>query len=547
ALGWEVGAIYSIHPKGETLQLDAFWHASDVQVPRFESRTRGERFQSGVGLPGRIWKSGEPAWIGDVTQDGNLPRRAAALEDGLRGALGFPILEGETVSGVVEFFSREVRPPDADLHRTFAALGRQIGQFTARRRAEAARATVEAQLRQSQKMDAIGRLAGGVAHDFNNLLSGILGFSDLLLLKLGETDPLAVYAKEIYRAGERAAGLTRQLLTFSRKDILQPAVLDPNVVVQGMEGMLRRLIGEDIDFATALQPRIGRVKADPGQMEQVVLNLVVNARDAMPKGGKLTIETADVELDERYAQEHAGVRQGLYVQLAVSDTGTGMDAETRGRLFEPFFTTKEKGKGTGLGLSTVYGIVQQAGGSVGVYSEPGRGTTFKVYLPRVEAEAGARRPAAATVRETRGTETVLIVEDEGVVRALARELLGLAGYTLLEAQNGGEALLASERHAGPIHLLVTDVVLPQLGGRELAERFMSGYTTDTVVRHGVLEGEIHFLQKPFSTKVFLNKVREVLDAPRRGGAGPGGGAGGGAGAERGVADARGAGGGAGGP
>ena len=389
------------------------------------------------------------------------------------------------------------------------------------------RKTLEEQLRQSQKMEAVGQLAGGVAHDFNNLLTAITGYSDLAIRRLKAEDPLRHHIEEIKKAGERAAALTRQLLAFSRKQVLQPRVLDLNAVVSEMEKMLRRLIGEDMEFRTALASDLGSIKADPSQIEQVLLNLCVNARDAMPGGGKLTIETSNVYLDEEYASRHVGVGSGDYVMLAVSDTGCGMDDETLAHIFEPFFTTKEMGKGTGLGLSTVYGIVQQSGGSVWVYSEVGRGTTFKVYLPRVGEDAREYRRSASPEESARGTETILLAEDDELVRRLAREVLEMYGYGVLEAANGGAALLICERHAGPIDLLVTDAIMPEMSGRELSERlsslrprmkvlYMSGYADTAVVHQGVLDEWANFIQKPFTPDALTRKVRELLDAPPAG-------------------------------
>lgn len=385
---------------------------------------------------------------------------------------------------------------------------------------------LEEQYRQAQKMEAIGRLSGGVAHDFNNLLVVINGYSELLLNRhLEPTSPLREPVEQIRDAGKRAAGLTRQLLAFSRQQVLQPQILDLNAVVTDVEQMLGRLIGEDVNLLTALDPELGQVTADAGQIEQILMNLAVNARDAMPRGGNLTIETANIDLDETYPRRLAGVAPGPYVMLAVSDTGIGMDEETQSHIFEPFFTTKELGRGTGLGLATVYGIVKQSGGEVWVYSELGRGTSFKIYLPRLGRKAstlGAEPDAAPKMPV--GTETVLLVEDEEIVRSLAREVLEMTGYTVLEAGNGREALAVAEQHPEPIHLLLTDVVMPQINGREVAERlaaahpqmkvlYVSGYTDQTIARHGVLEAGLFFLQKPFSPSTLAQKVREVLDAP----------------------------------
>jgi hypothetical protein len=382
---------------------------------------------------------------------------------------------------------------------------------------------LEEQLTQSQKMEAIGRLAGGMAHDFNNILMVIIGYSEFLLDRYrDELDPLHKELEQIRRAGERAAALTRQLLAFSRKQVLQPQVLDLNLVVADMVKMLQRLIGEDIDLNIALEPALGHVEADPNQIEQVILNLVVNARAAMPQGGKLTIETANVELDEMYAQWHPEARSGSYVMLAVSDTGYGMDAATKAHLFEPFFTTKAQGQGTGLGLATVYGIVKQSGGDIWVYSEPGKGATFKIYLPRIEESVGAPQSNPARAELPQGWETILLVEDEDGVRELIRTLLQSSGYTVLAAANGGEALLICEKYSGPIHLLITDVVMPHMSGHELGERlallrpglrtlYMSGYTDEVVVHYGMLGPSLFFLQKPFTQADLKHKVRKVLD------------------------------------
>jgi len=385
------------------------------------------------------------------------------------------------------------------------------------------RVQLEQQLRQAQKMEAVGRLAGGIAHDFNNILTAITGYADLLLEDLAATDPRRQDADEIHKAADRAAGLTRQLLAFSRQQVLQPTVLEVNKLVADLEKMLRRLLGEDVELSTRLAPTTGRVKADPGQLEQVIMNLAVNARDAMPNGGKLTLETGNVNLDEAYAADHYPARAGPFVMLAVSDTGIGMSEETQAHMFEPFFTTKEKGKGTGLGLATVYGIIKQSGGFIWVYSEVGHGTTFKLYLPRVEELAErASAPAQAPARPVRGTETVLVVEDEAPVRNVARQVLERHGYTVLEAPSAEAALDLATRYTGTIHLLLTDVVMPGLNGRELASRladlrpdarviFMSGYTDDAVTRHGVLEPGSAYVQKPFTPDAIARRVREVLD------------------------------------
>lgn len=380
----------------------------------------------------------------------------------------------------------------------------------------------EEQLRMSQKLEAIGQLAGGVAHDFNNLLTVITGYSDLVLARLEDSDDNRPKIEEIKRAAQRASSLTRQLLAFSRKQVLQPKLFNLNDLVADMTKMLQRLIGENIQMNTCFAQETP-INADPGQIEQVLMNLVVNARDAMPNGGRVSIETSQVEIDETYASTHLHMAPGSYVMLAVSDTGKGMDAETQKHVFEPFFTTKELGKGTGLGLSTVYGIVKQSGGSIWVYSEPGLGTVFKVYLPLASAKAAESTVDQTESRIPRGNETIMIVEDEPQIRDLTLECLTHCGYNVLTAADGTEALQLIKGTERPVNLIVSDVVMPKMSGRELAERvaqirpltkvlFISGYTNDAIVNHGVLDGGMWFLQKPFAFDALARRVREVLDS-----------------------------------
>jgi two-component system, cell cycle sensor histidine kinase and response regulator CckA len=380
---------------------------------------------------------------------------------------------------------------------------------------------LEEQFRQAQKMDAVGRLAGGIAHDFNNLLTGILGYTELVFRRLRGDDPGRELLAEVLKLGDRATNLIRQLLVFSRKQELQPQVVSLNAVLGELSKLLGRLIGEDVELALVPGDDLGPAKVDPGQFEQAVINLAVNARDAMPRGGRLVIETRNAELGEG----HAEARPGRYVLVAVSDTGHGMDEATKARVFEPFFTTKESGKGTGLGLAMVYGFVTQSGGHIEVESEPGRGTTFKVYLPRAEEATPTARPAPDLLKVLGGNETVLLVEDEDTVRALSRLVLQSNGYTVLEARNGQEAVWVAQQHQGPIHLLVTDLVMPRMSGRQLADLlaqprpqmrvlFMSGHTDEALLRHGVVEGSVAFLQKPFHPTALARKVREVLDGGR---------------------------------
>jgi two-component system cell cycle sensor histidine kinase/response regulator CckA len=417
-------------------------------------------------------------------------------------------------AGATDFVAKE--RPDRLVPALLRAV-REAEERTERKR-------LESQLLQSQKLEAVGQLAAGVAHDFNNLLNVITGYSELLLRSLPAQGTDRERTEQIRRAADRGAGLTRQLLAFSRRQVLEPRVLDLNAALADVQSMLARLIGEHIKIVTSFDPALGHVFADPGQMEQVLVNLVVNARDAMPAGGALVLETSNADLDDSYVRTHPGSRAGTYVRLAVSDTGHGMDAATASRIFEPFFTTKPRGKGTGLGLATVHGIVQQSGGHVDVYSERGHGTTFKIYLPRVDASD--ERPAEeGTHAEARGgTETIVLVEDEDGLRALIREVLEDAGYRVVEAADPERGLAAVRAHPKGIDLLMTDVILPQMRGNELADRvrkispsarvlFMSGYTDEAIGQHAVLTPGAQFLQKPFALSALLAKVRAVLEAP----------------------------------
>jgi nitrogen-specific signal transduction histidine kinase len=382
------------------------------------------------------------------------------------------------------------------------------------------RRVLEDQFRQAQKMEAVGRLAGGVAHDFNNLLMVISGYAEVILANLDLGHPLHEKGRAIQLAADRATTLTRQLLAFSRKQLLELKVVDVNAIVHDMERLLRPLIGENVEFVTNLAPDAAHTRADAGQLEQVLMNLVVNAKDAMPGGGKITVQTQNIVVDETHRGAQTFIRPGRYVMLSVSDNGMGMDKETQSRIFEPFFTTKEKGKGTGLGLSTVYGIVKQSGGYVMVQSEERRGTTFQIYLPRVDGVA-EKHAAPVAHAALGGTETVLLVEDEESVRQLVRETLDAKGYTVLEAENGEAGVAAAAQHDGPIALVITDVVMPGMGGRELVKNlvqtrpetkvlYLSGYTEDAILSEGTIENGAAFLQKPFTLQNLSRKVREVL-------------------------------------
>jgi signal transduction histidine kinase len=404
--------------------------------------------------------------------------------------------------------------------------------LTALKRSETEKEKVEAlealrqsqeELRQAQKLEAIGQLAGGIAHDFNNLLTVIGGYCELLLRAAELDESAREKIEEVKSAAERASSLTRQLLAFSRKQVLKPELLDPNSLVEGIGKMLRRLIGEDVEVITSLTPDVGTINADPSQIEQVLINLVVNARDAMPNGGTIIIETANVELDQAYSDMHIAVNPGPYIMLAVSDTGTGMDAETVKHMFEPFFTTKELGRGTGLGLSTIYGIVKQSGGNIWVYSELGKGTTFKIYLPLADNDqaksSASKQPQKAV---TTANETILLVEDEEIVRKLTGEILKATGYKVLLAKNGQEAIEICQAYGGTIDLMLTDVVMPGMNGKMVADNlkpfrpemqvlFMSGYTDDSIIHHGVLDPGTNFLDKPFTVDALTSKVRETLN------------------------------------
>jgi len=462
-----------------------------------------------------------------LLQGPNTDRKALAdLRDALeRSEPHRTELLNYTKDGVPYWIEIDVTPvtDESGALTHFIAVQRDVtGQ---RRSAEALRASEE-RFRQAQKMEAIGTLAGGVAHDFNNLLSVILSYTSLMLGGLAPVDPLRLDLLEVQKAGRRAADLTRQLLAFSRKQILQPAVVDINAIVETARKMLGRVVGEDIELLLITQPDAGKIFGDPGQIEQVIMNLVVNARDAMPDGGTLTIETSSVVLDDAYAAAHAGATPGAYVLLVVTDTGVGMDQATRERSFEPFFTTKGLGHGTGLGLSTVYGIVQQSGGHIWLNSAPGHGTTFNIYLPRTDRIEGPAASEPESGQSLRGTETILLVEDEDAVRDIMRTILRRSGYHILEAQNGGEAFLQCEQFKATIHLLITDVVMPRMSGKQLAERlavlrpemrvlFVSGYAEGTIVHQGVLDAGVAFLPKPILPDALLIKVRRLLNSSVR--------------------------------
>ncbi len=474
--------------------------------------------------PGYTLLMKEPVIMDDLGCEGGFRAPALLEEHGAVSGVRVIIPGGEKPYGLLGVYSTRRRQFSRDDTHFLQSVANLLAAAIQRQETQQALHEAEAKFLQAQKMEAIGRLAGGVAHDFNNLLTAITGFAELGLAHVGKEDPLRRDLDEIRKAGERAARLTRQLLAFSRRQVMQPRVLDLGNLVADLSKMLRRVIGEDIELVALTEPELGRVHADPGQLEQVIMNLAVNSRDAMPQGGKLIIEASNVELTDPYARNHPAVKPGHYVVLAVSDTGCGMDRETQAHIFEPFFTTKGPRGGTGLGLATVYGIVKQSDGNIWVYSEPGRGTSFKIYLPRVDRPADALPAGEVPILSEQGTETVLLAEDDVLVRDLIQEILTKQGYRVLASADCRQAAQIAQRHHGPIHILITDVVMPEVNGRELAAQihavrpetkvlYMSGYSDDAIVRHGVVDPGATLLEKPFTAQALARKVRAVLGAP----------------------------------
>lgn len=476
------------------------------------------------GIAGAVFASGNPEVISTVQQDARHYSATDALTGyQSRNMIVVPLKRhGGNPIGVIEILNKTKGSVNRDDLDTLVVISAIAAAAIEQSKAFEALRVKDVQLQQAQKMEAVGRLAGGVAHDFNNLLTVIRGYSELIVMAVERNAPVRTHAEEVLKAADRAAGLTSQLLAFSRKQVLELRIVRLNEVVANVEKLLRRLIGEDIQLVTTVGPNLGWVKADPGQMEQVLINLAVNARDAMPQGGALTIGIAHSELDETFTRRYLDFQPGMYCVLSVTDSGCGMNKDTLSKLFEPFFTTKEPGKGTGLGLSIVHGIVKQSRGHILVSSEPGLGTTFNIYLPCVEAPAEVGSSPEAVSAASLGTETVLVVEDEGQVRTLECGILEANGYHVLAASHGGEALRICQDYPGTIHLLVTDLILPQLNGRELARQvvpirpsmkvlYVSGYPDETLVTAGVVRSKVTFLQKPFASDALLRSVRNVLD------------------------------------
>jgi two-component system cell cycle sensor histidine kinase/response regulator CckA len=518
-----VCAVMLLDPDGARLRRGAAPSLSDEYVRAIDGLAIGAL----AACCGTAAYLKQPVMVADIARDARWDAYGElAVAHGLRACWSTPVLAADgTVLGTFAMYFRERGTPDQAERRVFERATHIARMAIERVRAEEALRQTEDQLRHAQRIEALGQLAGGVAHDFNNLLTVISGRAEIAQRKVDPGGPIQKDIDLIHKTAERAAALTGQLLAFSRKQLLQPRILDPALIVGGMAPMLHRLIGEDIDLRIDLGAALGYIRADQAQIEQVILNLVVNARDAMPDGGELRLSVDRIELDEAFGRRHPGARHGRHVRITVTDTGSGMSADTRSHLFEPFFTTKERGKGTGLGLSTVYGIVRQHGGYIVAESEPGQGSTFTIYLPSTEGAPDENRTEAGRPRERGGSETILLVEDEEDVRGLARDVLENVGYRVLEAASGAEALRMAAEYPDAIHALVSDVVMPEMGGAELAQRlvatrpevkvlYMSGYTGDALSKHGILDRAANLLQKPFATDALVHRVRDVLEAPQ---------------------------------
>jgi len=517
--GWTVGALWLVDTQQRALRCNALWHPSGRQTELFAQAYRGLLLRTDTGLAGRAWHRQAPAFSPDILNEAAFPAPDAARHAGLHGAIAFPIHTGKEILGIMEFFTVDVLHPDAARLERVAELGAMISQFLSRK-------DLERQLRQAQKMEALGRMAGGVAHDFNNLLTIINSWAELLMDEPGLTSRAQRGMTQIKDAGNKAAGLTRQLLAFTRHQVVERQPLSLNDRVTDIVELMKRVIGEDIHLVLTLDPTLGRVKADPGQIEQVVMNLVVNARDAMPHGGRLELETGEVLISHSDPFWPDPVPPGPYVSLMVRDTGCGMSAETLAHVFEPFFTTKELGKGTGLGLSTVYGIVRQSGGTVGIASEVGKGTSFTVYLPRLGDDPDSARVMPQPKPASEQSETILLVDDNEMVRGLAHTVLVGEHYHVLAARSGEEALEMARRQGRHIALLVTDMVMPGMGGAQLAHELQalqpdikiiltSGYSDRDETLLKTFDTQVAFLPKPYTPESLTKAVAAALESPAR--------------------------------
>lgn len=521
AFGWACGEMWIVDELRALVERVGSWHRGGRERELFESFSPAMSSQRGNALP--LWmRQDATVEVTDVRQHSEAQRAAALVRSGLNHVFEVPVRLGGRTLGAMAFFAADMKEPDRQLRGVMEMIALQIGQFIDRKKTEAKLRQTETEFHQTQKMESLGHLAGGIAHDFNNLLTVILGFSELATDLVDQDGPLHEMLREIHDAGDRASALTRQLLAFSRKQALQPIILDLNKIIAGMQRMLQRLIGENLELVTTLEPLLYRIKADPAQIEQVILNLAVNARDAMAEGGRLHIETSNVERLPKELRNRSDMPLGPCVRVTVTDTGCGMDESTRQRVFEPFFTTKEAGKGTGMGLATIHGIVKQSGGHIEVESAPGQGTRFIIYLPRSEELLATSNVEGAVPHEPGGTETILVAEDEPFVRSLVCRILRARGYQVLEAVDGAQARELCRRHRRPIHLLLTDVVMPALNGIELAREltasnrelkvlFMSGYTDSELLAAAEREWSRPLLQKPFTSTVLTQRVRETLD------------------------------------
>ncbi len=516
ALKQDVGALWMLDHRAAVLKCAETWSVEGFCADGFLQVSRDITFAKGAGLPGRVWGTGEPIWIPDVSKDPAFPRAATAAQIGLRGAFAFPIVTANGLGGVMEFFARDTKSEGPGVLRVCNNVGTQLGRSFELKR-------VQDHLVQSQKIETVGKLAGGIAHEFNSIMTAIIGRSEMALEDLPAESPASHSIREIGKSAERAASLTRQLLAYGRKQMLRMELIDLTKVILGMDNMLHHLMGRDTDVRIVPGAGIKMVRADVGQIEQVIINIAMNAADVMPNGGKLTLETSNVELENDYTSRVPDLKPGPYVMLAITDTRPGMSDEVKRRAFEPFFTTKDVGKGTGLGLATCHGIVKQCHGHIAVYSELGRGTTFKIYLPYAQGQPLPVQPPASSTMP-RGAETILMVEDHPALREMTEELLQKLGYTVLAAGDGIEALnLAHRPGVGHIDLLFTDVVMPHMSGKELSDRvrslfpktkilFTSAYTESAIVHQGVLNNGVILLQKPFTPSSLARKVRELLDS-----------------------------------